>query len=145
MSALIRSVQLSSDSMNMVGKLLRKVVEGHDSKDDLVGHIGGDDYVVLTNPDRSEELAKAIISDFDSHVPELYQDDDLRAGFVVSTDRHGIKRSFPLLTISIAITLSENMEHPFLLSISQNSARMKEHLKRLKNSNYLIDRRKEIT
>jgi hypothetical protein len=26
---------------------------------------------------------------------------------VVSTDRHGIKRSFPLLTISIAITLSE--------------------------------------
>jgi GGDEF domain-containing protein len=131
--------------MNTVGKLLRKVVEGHDSKDDLVGHIGGDDYVVLTNPDRAEELAKAIISDFDSHGPELYQDDDLRAGFVVGTDRHVIKRSFQLLTISIAITLSENMEHPFLLSISQNSPRMKEHLKRLKNSNYLIDRRKEIT
>ena len=137
--------KVGSDAINMVGKLLREVVEGHDSKDDLVGHIGGDDYVVLTNPDRAEELAKAIISDFDSHVPELYQDDDLRAGFVVGTDRHGIKRSFPLLTISIAITLSENMEHPFLLSISQNSARMKEHLKRLKNSNYLIDRRKEIT
>ena len=137
--------KVGSDAINMVGKLLREVVEGHDSKDDLVGHIGGDDYVVLTNPDRAEELAKAIISNFDSHVPELYQDDDLRAGFVVGTDRHGIKRSFPLLTISIAITLSENMEHPFLLSISQNSARMKEHLKRLKNSNYLIDRRKEIT
>jgi diguanylate cyclase (GGDEF)-like protein len=137
--------KVGSDAINMVGKLLREVVEGHDSKDDLVGHIGGDDYVVLTNPDRAEELAKAIISDFDSHVPELYQDDDLRAGFVVGTDRHGIKRSFPLLTISIAITLSENMEHPFLLSISQNSARMKEHLKKLKNSNYLIDRRKEIT
>ena len=137
--------KVGSDAINMVGKLLREVVEGHDSKDDLVGHIGGDDYVVLTNPDRAEELAKAIISNFDSHVPELYQDDDLRAGFVVGTDRHGIKRSFPLLTISIAITLSENMEHPFLLSISQNSARMKEHLKKLKNSNYLIDRRKEIT
>ena len=137
--------KVGSDAINMVGKLLREVVEGHDSKDDLVGHIGGDDYVVLTNPDRAEELSKVIISNFDSHVPELYQDDDLRAGFVVGTDRHGIKRSFPLLTISIAITLSENMEHPFLLSISQNSARMKEHLKRLKNSNYLIDRRKEIT
>ena len=137
--------KVGSDAINMVGKLLREVVEGHDSKDDLVGHIGGDDYVVLTNPDRAEELAKAIISNFDGHVPELYQDDDLRAGFVVGTDRHGIKRSFPLLTISIAITLSENMEHPFLLSISQNSARMKERLKRLKNRNYLIDRRKEIT
>ena len=65
--------------------------------------------------------------------------------FVVGTDRHGIKRTFPLLTISIAITLSENMKSPSLLGISHNSARMKEHLKRLKNSNYLIDRRKQIT
>ncbi len=136
--------KVGSNAINLVGKLLREVVEVNGSKDDLVGHIGGDDYVVLSKPEHAEDLAKAIISNFDSHVPDLYQEDDLKAGFVVGTDRHGIKRSFPLLTISIAITLSENMEHPSLLSISQNSARMKEHLKRLKNSNYLIDRRKEI-
>lgn len=136
--------KVGSNAINLVGKLLRQVVEEKGGEDDLVGHIGGDDYVVMTDADCAEDLAKAIISAFDAQVPELYQEDDLRAGFVVGTDRHGIKRTFPLLTISIAITLSENMEHPSLLSISQNSARMKEHLKRLKNSNYLIDRRKEI-
>jgi len=77
-------------------------------------------------------------------MPKLYTQEDLKAGFVFGTDRHGIKRSFPLLTISIAITLSENLEHPSPLTISHNCARMKAHLKQLKNSNYLIDRRKQL-
>ncbi len=100
--------------------------------------------MVLTAPQRAEVLAKEIIRSFDQQVPELYQQEDLEAGFVIATDRHGVKRSFPLLTISIAITLSENMIQPSPLNISLNCARMKEHLKRLKNSNYLIDRRKQL-
>ena len=51
--------------------------------DDLVGHIGGDDYVVLTDPDSAEMLARDIIETFDSHVPELYDQKDLEAGFII--------------------------------------------------------------
>jgi GGDEF domain-containing protein len=134
-----------SDAIYMVAKLLKEVVEQNGGENDLVGHIGGDDYVVVTDPERGEEIAKAIISAFDNRVPELYNKKDLKAGFIMGTDRHGIKRSFPLLTMSIAITLSENLDHPSVLEISNNCARMKEHLKRLKNSNYLIDRRKQLT
>ncbi|MCF6178141.1 MAG: diguanylate cyclase [Geopsychrobacter sp.] len=136
--------KLGSDAINMVGNLLREVVKQEGNEDDLVGHIGGDDYVVLTSPERGEEMAKAIIRIFDSRVPKLYSKEDLEAGFIMGTDRHGIKRSFPLLTISIAITLSENLENPSPLEISHNCARMKGHLKQLKNSNYLIDRRKQL-
>jgi len=134
-----------SDAINMVGNLLQEVVEQHGETNDLVGHIGGDDYVVLTSPERCEDLAKAIIKTFDSRVPELYTAEDREAGFILGTDRYGTKRSFPLLTISIAITLSENLEHPSILEISNNCAIMKEHLKRQKNSNYLIDRRKQLS
>jgi len=137
--------KVGSDAINLVGKLLLEAVEQHGGPNDLVGHIGGDDYVVLTDPHRAEELAEAIISNFDGHVPKLYDPKDLEAGFIIGTDRYGIKRSFPLLTISIAITLSENLEHPSLLTISHNCAMMKGHLKQLKNSNYLIDRRKQLT
>jgi diguanylate cyclase (GGDEF)-like protein len=137
--------KVGSDAINLVGNLIQEVVEQHGGDDDLVGHIGGDDYVVLTDPPRAEQMAKAIISSFDQRVPELYTQEDLKAGFIVATDRYGIKRSFPLLTISLAVTLSENMDQPSLLEISHNCARMKEHLKRLKNSNYLIDRRKQLS
>ena len=73
----------------------------------------------------------------------MYNQEDLNAGYFTGTDRYGTTRSFPLLTISIAITLSENLDKPSVLTISVNCARMKEHLKRLKGSNYLIDRRKQ--
>jgi diguanylate cyclase (GGDEF)-like protein len=134
-----------SDVINLVGNLLREAVARHGGDNDLVGHIGGDDYVILTDPESAEILAKDIIKNFDSRVPELYEQKDLAAGFIIGYDRYGIKRSFPLLSISIAITLSENMEQPSPLSISHNCARMKEHLKQLKNSNYLIDRRKQLS
>jgi diguanylate cyclase (GGDEF)-like protein len=132
-----------SDAINMVGKLLQEVVRKHGGEADLVGHIGGDDYVILTDPERCEVIAKTVISTFDSRIHELYNKKDFKAGFILGTDRHGVKRSFPLLTMSIAITLSENLNYPSILEISNNCARMKEHLKRLKNSNYLIDRRKQ--
>lgn len=137
--------KVGSDAINMVGNLLQEVVEQHGGNDDLVGHIGGDDYVVLTDPERGEKLAKAIIDSFDSRVPDLYNKKDLKAGFIIGTDRHGTKRSFPLLTMSIAITLSENLDHPSVLEISNNCARMKKHLKQLKNSNYLVDRRRQLS
>lgn len=136
--------KLGSDAINLVGNLIQEVVAIRGGGDDLVGHIGGDDYVVLTDPDRAEDLAQAIVNSFDNLVPELYDQKTLDAGFIVGVDRYGVRRSFPLLTMSIAITLSENLDHPSLSAISHNSASMKEHLKRLKNSNYLIDRRKQL-
>jgi diguanylate cyclase (GGDEF)-like protein len=134
-----------SNVINRVGALLRRIVDERGGDDDMVGHIGGDDYMILTSPQRAEDLAKSVITQFDRLVPEIYDAKDLQAGFIVGTDRFDIKRSFPLLTISIVITLSENLEHPSLSMISLNCASMKDHLKRLKGSNYLIDRRKQLS
>jgi GGDEF domain-containing protein len=134
-----------SDVINRVGELLRRIVDEQGGGDDMVGHIGGDDYMILTSPERAENLAKSIITGFDHLVPEIYEPRDLQAGFILGTDRYDIKRSFPLMTISIAITLSENLDNPSLATISRNCASMKDHLKRLKGSNYLIDRRKQLS
>ena len=134
-----------SNVINRVGELLRRIVDEQGGEDDLVGHIGGDDYMILTSPQHAEDLAQSIITGFDRLVPEIYDAKDLQAGFILGTDRYDVKRSFPLMTISIAVTLSENLEHPSLATISLNCASMKDHLKRLKGSNYLIDRRKQLS
>ncbi|MEN8687183.1 MAG: diguanylate cyclase [Desulfuromonadales bacterium] len=134
-----------SNVINRVGALLRRIVDERGGDDDMVGHIGGDDYMILTSPQRAEDLAKSVITQFDRLVPEIYDAKDLQAGCIVGTDRFDIERSFPLLTISIVIALSENLENPSLSMISLNCASMKDHLKRLKGSNYLIDRRKQLS
>lgn len=47
---------------------------------DFVGHIGGDDFLVVTAPDRAEEIAHEIIADFDREIRALYSPKDLRQG-----------------------------------------------------------------
>jgi len=127
-----------------VAGLIKRIVNRRGDANDLVGHVGGDDYIVLTVPDRVEEMARELINEFDRKVPDFYSQEDRQAGFFVAKDRFGVEREFPLLSISIAIILSQNLEFSSQQAFSRECAKMKEYLKTLPGSNYLINRRKKI-
>ena len=67
------------------------------------GHIGGDDFIVITSPEDHENLAKSIIDQFNTHVTTCFKKEDAARGFYKGTDRRGEKKEFPLTTISIGI------------------------------------------
>ena len=131
-----------SDVLAKVGDLLKQVVGEYGSSDDLVGHIGGDDYVVLCSLDSGEFLAQKIIDGFTTLVPSFYNEEDRKAGSFAGEDRYGVKRIFPLMTISIAVISSDRYEYPSRLAISQDCARVKEYLKIQEGSHYMLERRK---
>ena len=118
------------------------MVERVGNAEDLVGHIGGDDYLLLSTPDKAENIAKDIIKKFENMLGSIYTPEDLEAGSYEGIDRFGEKRIHPLMSMSIAIICSENLEYPSIQEISLECAKMKEHLKNLPGSNYLIDRRR---
>ena len=130
--------------ISVVGDIIRDTVEQLGTEHDLVGHIGGDDYVVITEPERAEVIAKKIIENFDREIPRFYSEEDRRNGFFFGKDRYGIERKFPFLTLSIAIICSNNLESPSPLAISRECANIKEHLKKMPGSNYLINRRRNL-
>lgn len=131
-----------SDVLASVGSMIQQVVAQHGTVDDLIGHIGGDDYVVVTTLDLGERIAQKIISAFEVLVPSFYNDKDREAGSFVGKDRYGITRTFPLMTISIAVIPSDHYEYPSRLAISQDCARLKEYLKIQDGSNYMLERRR---
>jgi diguanylate cyclase (GGDEF)-like protein len=122
--------------------IIRTVLELGD-KDDFVGHIGGDDFVILTRPTCAETVAQKIISEFDRSIPEHYNKEDLERGYIESTDRQGVLRQFPFASISAAIVTNEFRElfHP--LQIAQLAAEVKRYLKSLPGSQYGYDRRRK--
>jgi len=134
--------QKGSEVIARVGDLVKGVVAELGNPKDLVGHIGGDDYLLLSTPDKAEPLAKEIISRFDRLTGEIYTPQDLECGHYEGIDRYGEHRRYPLMSMSVAIICSENMEYATAQDISQECAKMKEHLKNLPGSNYLIDRRR---
>jgi hypothetical protein len=83
-----------------------------------------------------------MIEAFDKMAPSFYNAEDRKAGAFVGEDRYGVKRTFPLMTISIAVIPSDHYEYPSRLAFSQDCARLKEYLKIQKGSNYMLESRR---
>ncbi len=84
------------------GDLIRKAVEKHGQAGDFVGHIAGDDFVLLTETERIDAIGNEIITSFDRIIPLYYQDADRDRGYIEAEDRFGKLRRFGIMSISLA-------------------------------------------
>jgi diguanylate cyclase (GGDEF)-like protein len=109
--------------------------------EDFVGHEGGDDFVVLTAPERAEAIARRIITSFDEQVPSFYNDEDRERGYMVGKDRRGNIVAIPMVSVSIAIVtnLYRPLVHP--RQAAQIAAEVKQRIKAFSGSNYGFDLR----
>ncbi|HBN08732.1 MAG TPA: hypothetical protein DD435_08815 [Cyanobacteria bacterium UBA8530] len=122
-------------------KILLPLSDISEFTEDFVGHIGGDDFIVVTVPDRAEPLCREIIRRFDDEIPALYLEEDRKRGFIESTDRRGRSQRFPLCSISIAIVTNEQRKINDFLELSSLAAEVKKFAKSLDGSSFARDRR----
>ncbi|MEW6088469.1 MAG: response regulator [bacterium] len=132
----------SGDSIiKLTARAIIDNVKNFGNPDDFVGHIGGDDFVFITTPDKIENICQKLIRTFDELAPLQYNSEDRKNGFIITKDRQGNIRKFPLITISIAIITNENLDITHHVQVSERAAELKNHLKTLQGSNYLKERR----
>ncbi|MGE5706694.1 MAG: HAMP domain-containing protein, partial [Bacteroidota bacterium] len=124
---------------------IRQAVAEAGEKEDFVGHIGGDDFIVVTVPERAETLCQEIIRIFDARIPSLYPEEDRARGYIESTDRRGQQMRFPLCSISIAIVTNEQRKINDFLELSSLAAEVKKFAKSLDGSSFARDRRTDRT
>lgn len=110
-------------------------------KDDFLGHIGGDDFVIITSIERVDTVCMEIIREFDNIIPTMYSKEDREKGCVFSPDRQGIMKKFPLMTISIGVVTNELKIITHSAQISQIAGEMKQYAKSFAGSNYFINKR----
>jgi GGDEF domain-containing protein len=72
----------------------------------FLGHVGGDDFVVVCAPDQVRPLTERAVVDFEKAADELYDPQDAARGFVELRDRRGNIRRAALVTLSIGVALS---------------------------------------
>lgn len=123
-------------------RILISTTQEKGTPQDFIGHIGGDDFVVVTIPDKVDELCKNIISKFTSMVPTLYNKEDLEKGYIIGKDRQKNIKKIPLLSISIGVVTNEKHKIAHEGEIGELGAELKEYAKSLPGSNYVKERRK---
>lgn len=126
-----------------LGEIIVQVVLHCSDKDVFVGHIGGDDFVVVTRPEFAEGIAKEIVRLFDEASPDFYTPEDRERGYLETTDRTGELRRVPLVTLGAAIVTNQYrvLEHP--LQVAQIAAEVKRYLRTLPGSQIAFDRRRK--
>ncbi|MFY9477513.1 MAG: GGDEF domain-containing protein [Aquabacterium sp.] len=72
-----------------------------DARRDFVGHVGGDDFVVLFQSEDWHQRCERIVKEFNERVKTFYDPVALARGGIDSEDREGMPRFFPLTTLSI--------------------------------------------
>ena len=111
--------------------------------DDFVGHIGGDDFIIVTTPDRAATISEHTIADFDEKILGFYNEDDRLRGYITTTNRKGEIDTFPLMSISLGIVSNERRELNSAVEIGDIAGEIKTKLKTMPGSNYFIDRRSD--
>ena len=124
------------------GRLIADLLDAQESHPAFAGHIGGDDFVVVTSPGAAEPLAAAIVAGFDELAPSFYDDEDSARHVVEVADRRGELHRYPLVSISIGVVTTANRRITSQWEASTVATEMKQLAKRAGRSSYEVDRRK---
>ncbi|MGD8670989.1 MAG: hypothetical protein PVF31_12930, partial [Desulfobacterales bacterium] len=121
--------------------VINEAVAKYGSEDDFIGHIGGDDYVLITTPDLYPRICQAVIDQFDKTIPGFYNENDRKRGHIVGENRQGQEVKFPLASLSIAVVTNVKRKFKNHIQYGEVAAEMKEHAKTVAGSTVMVDQR----
>lgn len=130
-------------AIRLTSSIISDALTQHGSQHiDFLGHIGGDDFIVITQTDKPECLSGYIITEFDTKVRTLYHDSDLLRGYITVPNRKGKQEKFPIMSISIAIVDNSHCQFENYLEIGEIAAQLKKKAKAVEGSVCVANRRR---
>jgi diguanylate cyclase (GGDEF)-like protein len=129
-------------ALRSTAQLIRDVAKAVGGGGTFVGHIGGDDFVVVCDPERAEAVAREVIRRFDELSPTLYDEGDRQRGGIDAEDRQGSPRHFPLISISIGIATTDARTFLHRAEAVGVATELKNFAKRDPRSSFAVDRRR---
>ena len=129
--------------LKTTAQIVIQAVKKAGNESDFVGHLGGDDFIVISTPDKAEALCRYIIGEFDRLAPGFYNKRDREKGFIMSRDRKNHITRFPLMGIAIGVVTNLYREFEHSGEVSGLGAELKAFAKKKQTSHYVIDKRRE--
>jgi diguanylate cyclase (GGDEF)-like protein len=127
--------------LQATAELIRDVVSELAGPGTFIGHVGGDDFVVICRVPDARPIAEAFVERFDSLAPTLYDPQDALRGSIETENRLGDVQSFPFLSISIGSATSENRDFTHYAEVVGIATEMKSVAKKTPGSSWAADRR----
>jgi diguanylate cyclase (GGDEF)-like protein len=134
------------EAIRATASLLQAVAAEHGDEHTFIGHVGGDDFVVVAPVELADDIALEICRRFDTLAPTLYDPVDRLAGAIEVADRRGVPQRFSLLSLSIGAASTEQRELVHPGELVEVATEMKRYAKSRGSggrSTYAVDRRRD--
>jgi len=135
--------QRGDEAILFLGDIVTEAVNSLGGAKDFVGHIGGDDFVVITSPARAEFVARHIIDEFDKGSLILLHEDDIRRGYMEIRNRVGEIKRMPLMSLTIALVVDDEVKLKHYAQVNDIASELKRYGKGMAGSVVVRERRKE--
>jgi EAL domain-containing protein (putative c-di-GMP-specific phosphodiesterase class I)/GGDEF domain-containing protein len=115
----------------MIRLLARLAVAHCDPQRDFVGHVGGDDFLILFQSEDWRQRCEQIVGEFGFKARDLFDEAARLCGGIHAEDRHGVMRFFPCTTLSVGAVpvatraLRDEEEVATLAALAKHEAKMR--------------------
>ena len=120
---------------------IREAIKNCGGQLDFAGHIGGDDFVVISTPQVIRAVCTDIIRLIDSGIKQFYDAQDQRTGFIMTKDRQGVMQKYPFVSISIAVVTNTRHQFTNIGEIVKIVTELKKFAKQKNGSALVFDKR----
>ncbi len=110
--------------------LLAEILKTCAVRKEFIGHIGGDDFIVICDYHEGERYCGAVVERFSREVKSLYREQDIRNGYIISKNRNGVTESFPIAGLSVAGISNRVRKYENIGDFSQDIAQLKKKCKK---------------
>jgi diguanylate cyclase (GGDEF)-like protein len=126
------------DVIREIGQLLTRFSQ---QEKDFVGHIGGDDFIVIFRSIDWETRCRNLLGHFQSSALRFYDDQHKKIRGITSIDRTGNKQFFDIISLSIGVVKVNYRHFTSHKEVASISNEVKKQAKRIKGNSLFIDRR----
>lgn len=132
--------QRGDEVIQLTSAILREFC---DPTNDFIGHIGGDDFIVLFQSCNWEDRCQRLLDRFEHLIGDFYSHEDREQGGYISEDRQGKKVFYPLISLSLGVIPVPPQRYQSHHEISVAAADAKKQAKKIHGNSLFIDRRKD--
>ncbi|MDD5512616.1 MAG: diguanylate cyclase [Candidatus Omnitrophica bacterium] len=129
------------EAIKLTAQIFKEAVEKRGSPEDFIGHEGGDDFLLLTEVDKAQEIADYITQEFNKRVRPFYSQEDLDRGFIIAKSRDNVEKQFPIMTISLAGVTNQHRKINSYAEVTNIAAEVKKKAKAIGGSTFVMDKR----
>ena len=121
-----------------LSRLLQAQVE---SAGGFIGHIGGDDFMMLLPLEQWEGVCQQILHSFEVMAPGFYEDVDRQQGGIHIENRQGAVMFIPFVSVSIAVKPVTDTTRCKALDIAAQLSELKHQAKKIVGNSLFVERR----